>query len=78
VLGGVATDYCVDATARSALSHGFDVDLLDDGHTTLDDETGLAASQIIAHHNAVLAASTHPGGRLRLIASEAAFVGKAH
>lgn len=27
IIAGVATDYCVDATARSALSHRLDVDL---------------------------------------------------
>lgn len=30
VITGAATDYCVDATARSALSHGFDVIVVGD------------------------------------------------
>jgi nicotinamidase-related amidase len=31
---GLATEYCVDSTARAALSRGYDVILAADGHTT--------------------------------------------
>ena len=58
VLCGMMTEYCVDATARSALSHDFDVILASDAHTTGD--STLPAAQIIAHHNAVLANVVHP------------------
>ncbi|MEV0678535.1 isochorismatase family cysteine hydrolase [Actinosynnema sp. NPDC050436] len=69
VLAGVATDYCVDATARSALSHDLDVVLVSDGHApaaTGDPEAGLTAEQVIAHHNRVLGQAVHPGGTLVL------------
>ena len=70
VIAGVATDYCVDATARSALSRGFDVDLVSDGHAPAavgDPDAGLTPEQIITHHNAVLSRAIHPGGRLCLV-----------
>jgi nicotinamidase-related amidase len=69
VLAGVATDYCVDATARSALSHGLNVVLVSDGHAPRadgDPDAGLTPQQVIDHHNAVLNNAIHPGGRLRL------------
>lgn len=69
VITGVATDYCVDATARSALSHGLDVILVSDGHAPRadgDPDAGLTPQQVIDHHNAVLNNAVHPGGRLRL------------
>jgi nicotinamidase-related amidase len=63
VLTGVGTDYCVDATVRSAVSHGFDVVLVEDGHSTVaDPEAGLTAEQIIARHNRILSNAVHPGG----------------
>ncbi|MEV6238633.1 isochorismatase family protein [Lentzea sp. NPDC051838] len=63
VLTGVGTDYCVDATARSAVSRGFDVILVEDGHSTVaDPEAGLTAEQIIARHNRILSNAVHPGG----------------
>lgn len=63
VLGGLASDYCIDATARSAISHRFNVHLLADGHTTVSSShTELSAPQIVAHHNRVLAGAIHPGG----------------
>ncbi|MEU5539210.1 isochorismatase family protein, partial [Streptomyces sp. NPDC020362] len=34
VVTGFATEYCVDSTSRSALSHGYDLVLVADGHTT--------------------------------------------
>lgn len=72
VLAGLATDYCVDATARSALSHGLDVVLVSDGHAPAaggDPDAGLTAGQIIDRHNRILSTSIHPGGTLRLVAA---------
>ncbi len=53
VIGGCMTPYCIDTTARRAVSLGYDVTLLEDGHMTAD-LNGLTFDQIIAHHNAVL------------------------
>jgi len=53
VLCGVQTEFCVDTTCKSAFSHGFDVELASDGHSTYDSDL-LTASQIIAHHNSIL------------------------
>jgi len=59
VITGMQTEYCVDATCRRAISEGFDVTLVADGHTTEDTAT-LSAAQIIAHHNTTLGHLTHP------------------
>ncbi|MFC9251533.1 cysteine hydrolase family protein [Amycolatopsis thailandensis] len=79
VLTGLATDYCVDATARSAQSHGLDVVLVADGHAPSSDgdpTVGLTAEQVIARHNLILATAIHPGGRLRVVPSaEVEFTG---
>lgn len=53
VLCGVQTEFCVDTTCKSAFSHGFDVELASDGHSTYDSDL-LTANQIIAHHNSIL------------------------
>lgn len=53
VIAGNQTEYCVDATTRSASKHGFDVTLAKDAHGTWDSES-LSAQQIIEHHNGVL------------------------
>jgi nicotinamidase-related amidase len=50
IVTGWATDFCVDATVRSAVSHGHHVVAVSDGHT-LSDRSHLPASAIIAHHN---------------------------
>jgi nicotinamidase-related amidase len=50
---GCNTQYCVDTTCRSAISHGFDVTLVGDAHTTTDNGV-LSAAQIIEHHNLTL------------------------
>lgn len=67
IVGGAASDYCVDATVRAAQSAGYDVDLLADGHTTAPGRGGLPAPRIIDHINEVLVNVTHPGGRVRLV-----------
>jgi nicotinamidase-related amidase len=53
VIGGCVTPYCIDTTVRRAVSLGYDVTLLSDGHMT-GDKGGLTFEQIIAHHNGVL------------------------
>ena len=53
VVGGCMTPYCIDTTVRRAVSLGYDVTLLGDGHMTTDSES-LTFDQIITHHNAVL------------------------
>jgi nicotinamidase-related amidase len=50
---GYATEYCVDSTSRSALSHGYDLVLVSDGHSTPDRPADVVptAAQIVAHTN---------------------------
>ncbi len=65
VLVGAQTELCVDTTARRALSLGYDVDLVADGHTTSANET-LTREQIIAHHNTSLTSLAVEGVRLTI------------
>lgn len=53
VIGGCMTQYCVDTTTRRAVTMGYDVTLLGDGHMT-GDRGALTYDQIIAHHNLLL------------------------
>ena len=53
IVSGCMTEYCVDTTSRRAVSLGYDVTLVSDAHTTIDNKL-LSAAQIIAHHNALL------------------------
>jgi nicotinamidase-related amidase len=53
VTGGCMTQFCVDTTVRRAVSLGYDVTLLADGHMTAD-MGDLSFEAIIAHHNMVL------------------------
>lgn len=53
VIGGCMTQYCVDTTTRRAVTMGYDVTLIGDGHMT-GDRGGLTYDQIIDHHNTLL------------------------
>ena len=53
IVVGCMTEYCVDTTVRRAVSLGYDVTLVSDGHMTAD-SGGLSYKQIVAHHNALL------------------------
>lgn len=50
LIAGWATDFCVDATVRSAVANGYHVVPVADGHT-LGDRPHLAAPEVIRHHN---------------------------
>lgn len=67
VITGLQTEFCVDATCRSALSKGFAVTLVADGHSTGDSH--LDAATIINHHNRVLANLAHPTAAIAVKAS---------
>ena len=54
VIAGLQTEFCVDTTCRRAFSLGYEVTLVQDGHSTYDTDL-LNAAQIIAHHNQNLA-----------------------
>ncbi|WP_332770515.1 isochorismatase family protein [Phenylobacterium sp.] len=58
VVAGLQTEFCVDATCRAALSKGFDITLVADGHTTGDAVTDAATT--IRHHNYALTRLAHP------------------
>jgi nicotinamidase-related amidase len=65
---GLQTEFCVDTTSRAALSRGYSVTLVSDGHTTGDSH--IPAEAVIDHHNKVLANLAHPKSRIRVISSE--------
>jgi len=50
LIAGWATDFCVDATVRSAVSKDYNVVAVSDGHT-LNDRPHLPAPDVIRHHN---------------------------
>lgn len=70
VVTGTQTEECVDTTCRRALSEGYDVTLVADGHTTGDRED-MTAARIIAHHNDVLGDLTHPDHHITVARAEA-------
>lgn len=66
VVCGMQSDFCVDTTTRRALALGYPVDLVSDGHSTLDN-SHLTAAQIIAHHNETLSHMDSFGPKVRLV-----------
>jgi nicotinamidase-related amidase len=53
IVTGCMTEYCIDTACRHATMLGYDVTLIGDAHTTIDNGL-LKAEQIIAHHNRAL------------------------
>jgi len=53
VVGGMMSQFCVDTAVRSAFERGYQVTLIEDGHTCFDTPE-LTAAQIIAHENRTL------------------------
>jgi nicotinamidase-related amidase len=69
VICGLQSDFCVDTTVRRALALGYEVVLVADAHSTVDNGV-LSAAQIIAHHNTTLSNITSFGPRARLVLAE--------
>lgn len=71
VVCGMQSDYCVDSTVRRALALGFDVRLVEDALSTVDNGV-LAAAQITAHHVKTLTGiASYPGQAVACKAREA-------
>ncbi|MFI1225777.1 MULTISPECIES: cysteine hydrolase family protein [unclassified Streptomyces] len=72
VVTGFATEICVESTARQALSRGYDVVLVADGHTTsVRPGPGpyAAPEESVAHHNEIYRHLRFPGRRVRVLPS---------
>ena len=66
IVTGWATDFCVDATVRSAMSHDYDVVVVADGHT-VGDRPDLTAKQVVEYHNWLWPGLTPTLGRVRVL-----------
>ena len=70
VIGGYATEFCVDTTTRRAAALGYDVVIAADAHTT-HDKPHMSAAQIRAHHNATLPEISSFGSKIVAMDTEA-------
>ncbi|WP_284035881.1 cysteine hydrolase family protein [Neobacillus sp. 114] len=68
VVVGVRTEFCIDTTCRAAISQGFDVTLVEDGHTTVDGF--YPAEQIINHHNSTLRGVKTPEYQIAVVKAD--------
>jgi len=73
-LAGAATNWCIRATAYGALERGYDLTLVNDGHTTsnmdLEDGGRVEASQVIQDLNIAMQWLRYPGRSNRTAAAE--------
>jgi len=69
VITGCATDFCVDATVKSALAHDYNLTIISDAHTTAD-RPFLEASKVIDYYNWIWADLVPTEGKIRLVKSD--------
>ena len=70
VITGCATDFCVDATVKSALARDYEITVIEDAHTTAD-RPGIDALQVIGHYNWIWQNMIPTGGNLKVAACAA-------
>ena len=68
VVCGMHTEFCVDTTCRRALSLGYPVTLVADGHTSAGN-AAITPEQVIAHHNLTLGDISSFGPRVTAVAA---------
>ncbi|MET8305415.1 isochorismatase family protein [Micromonospora sp. NPDC005173] len=69
---GFATENCVETTARQALSHGYDLVIVADGHTTSirpEPTDFVPPNQSIAHHNEIYRHIDFPDRSVRVLSA---------
>lgn len=65
IITGCQTEYCIDTTCRRAVTSGYDVTLVREGHGTMNGAI-LTADQIVAHHSAMLNGFSTPDHSVRV------------
>lgn len=73
VITGCATDFCVDATVKSALTHDYNVTIIADAHTTAD-RPFLEAAKVIDYFNWVWADLIPTEGKVKVVTSSEYFL----
>jgi nicotinamidase-related amidase len=66
VVCGLQTDFCIDTTVRRALGLGYDVTLVADAHSTIDNGV-LTPPLIVEHHNRILGSLHNFGRRIEVL-----------
>ena len=69
VITGCATDFCVDATVKSALTNDLIITVISDGHTTAD-RNNLTARQAIDHYNWIWHEMSPTKGKIDVVSYE--------
>lgn len=70
IITGMATEQCIDVTARSAHVRGYDVMVVADGHTSGGDYPGaLPVAERLAYHNMLLAYIANPERAITVVPS---------
>jgi nicotinamidase-related amidase len=66
IVTGLATEFCIDSTCRAALSRGYDLTLVEDGHSTPapSPDSGLTAETIVTRYDQVLSWADNPTATL--------------
>jgi nicotinamidase-related amidase len=72
IVTGLTTEFCIDSTCRAALSRGYDLTLIEDGHSTtvLPTDSVLSAEAIVARYNQVLSSVEYPDREVRVISAD--------
>lgn len=68
VVGGMQSDFCVSTACQHGAELGYDVVLVSDAHSTLDNKY-LKAEIIVAYHNEILQNLDSSQGKVRLMES---------
>lgn len=68
VVTGLATEFCVDSTCRAALSRGYYLTLVEDGHSTPAPpaSSGFTSQAIVTRYNQVLSWADYPDRDVRV------------
>ena len=69
VVTGCATDFCLDATVKSALTHDYNLTIISDAHTTAN-RPHLEAPKIIEYFNWLWSELTPTEGKIKVVTSE--------
>lgn len=69
IVCGMQSEFCVDSTVRRALALGYEITIVADGHTTVDNEV-LTAASISKHHNHTWENITSYGPRAKAVSAD--------